>query len=478
MKRFYATAQIAIYILSAIFLICTLGCETPDTGWGCEEENPPSDLLPIVFVHGMAGSADQFSLQAQRFASNGYPADLISGFEYDTTTAVSLNMGNLLEMITAMDKLIDPEVIAALDAHIDDVRTATGAEKVFLLGHSLGTGVCQSYLNDSVRADKVARYVNVDGMTSRELPGGVPTLALWAALTDIPGVKREITGATNVTLPGQTHVQCPTSAEGFVEMYKFFTGVEPDTVEVLPEDSATVTLAGKMITFATNVIPQGYTVKIYEVDPATGQRISEQTKYSQNLAEDGRFKFENAVAGKTYEFTTHSPSDPNMTQHYYYESPIRSNLLMRLKISEPDSILGENVEISEGQTNLVVVRDKEFVGNAEDRPNHPILKNDSLTVNGIELCTADTMPVRNATIGLYVFDAGTDGQDDLSQPLPAFATVPFVNALDLYIPAATPPQKTVSIVFKGRQNGGLTQVINVPNWSSATDKVTVQFRAF
>ena len=38
---------------------------------------------PIVFVHGSAGSAQQYQTQAKRFASNGYPAALVEAHEYD-----------------------------------------------------------------------------------------------------------------------------------------------------------------------------------------------------------------------------------------------------------------------------------------------------------------------------------------------------------------------------------------------------------
>lgn len=37
--------------------------------------------LPIVFVHGSAGSGAQYASVARRFVSNGYPADRIRTFE-------------------------------------------------------------------------------------------------------------------------------------------------------------------------------------------------------------------------------------------------------------------------------------------------------------------------------------------------------------------------------------------------------------
>lgn len=446
--------QFAGFIMLALFLTCTFGCDAPS---GCGQVDPITDELPIVFVHGMAGSADQFSLQAQRFTSNGYPADLISGFEYDTT----LSNNTIAEIMTA------------LDAHIDQVLAEADADQVNLVGHSMGTMMSQRYLNSSnARAAKVAHYVNVDGM-ARSVD--VATLAIWAAMS---GEGRSITGATNVTLPSQTHVQSCTSAEAFAEMYEFFTGEAPDTTDVLPADSDTITLAGKMTTFLTNAIPQNYSLKIYEVDPQTGMHTGTAPIHTQEIGPDGKFEFANALVGKTYEFATHSTADPNMTQHFYYEATIRDNLLMRLKLAEPGSALTEIVELDANQTNLTIVRDKELVGNAQARPGQSLLENDSLTVNGTQLCNANSTPIANATIGLEVYDAGTDGRSNVTRSIQAWASIPFIGGLDLFLQASTPPQDTISVVLKGRQNGGMTQQINVPNWNSATDKVTVQFRAF
>jgi len=41
--------------------------------------------MPVIFVHGGAGSAAQFESQAMRFTSNGYPAECIMAFEYDSS---------------------------------------------------------------------------------------------------------------------------------------------------------------------------------------------------------------------------------------------------------------------------------------------------------------------------------------------------------------------------------------------------------
>ena len=165
------------------------------------------DLRPIVFVHGSAGSALQFQTQAKRFASNGYPTDLIEAHDYDSTTV--------------LNRLA--EEWAAIDARIDALLARTGADQVDLLGHSLGTFVMQGYLtSDPARAARVAHYVNLDGRTATALPGGVPTLAIWGE----GPTTRAITGARNVYLSNQAHTETVTSPESFVEVYEVhaFTG--------------------------------------------------------------------------------------------------------------------------------------------------------------------------------------------------------------------------------------------------------------
>ena len=143
----------------------------------------PGGFRPVVFVHGFAGSGSQFEAQAMRFASNGYPVDYIAVHEYDSLFATETQ----------------EQVLARLDALIDDIKARTGATQIDLLGHSLGTGLMQAYLNsDPARAANVAHYVNLDGATAAAPPGGVPTLAVWGQ----GDPNREITGANERALPG------------------------------------------------------------------------------------------------------------------------------------------------------------------------------------------------------------------------------------------------------------------------------------
>jgi triacylglycerol esterase/lipase EstA (alpha/beta hydrolase family) len=62
-----------------------------------------AEPVPIVFVHGAAGSAAQYETQARRSDSNGYPARYVHAFEYDSSFATNTFA----------------EVVARLDAEID-----------------------------------------------------------------------------------------------------------------------------------------------------------------------------------------------------------------------------------------------------------------------------------------------------------------------------------------------------------------------
>jgi len=417
---------------------------------------PPStladhELRPVIFVHGGSGSGAQFESQAQRFASNGYPASYIAVSEYDSTYTV-----NTME-----------DVWAGIDRTIAEMMAKTGAKHVDILGHSLGTVVLNGYLNSSPeRAAKVAHYVSIDGLGGITPPGGVPTLALWAG-TGTPG--REITGATNVIIPNQTHVQCATSPESFFEMYRFLAGGGPSTTSITMEDPARVKLAGRAVLFPQNVGVQNATLEIWDVNERTGARLRAQPDAVYPINGDGSWGPFDANGNRHYEFALLRPGE--FTHHFYFEPFPRSDFLIRLNTEEPGAGIGAYLDVNDRQTDLIIVRYKEFWGDQG-------AQNDTLQINGTNVIDVATCPIDKRVNAIFAYDNGADGISDVSTPIPFFFALPFITGVDLFVPAAVPPDQTVSIVLTPRDGGGKTQVLNVPNWPSLSDRVSLQFHDY
>ncbi|MGB8706917.1 MAG: alpha/beta fold hydrolase [Dehalococcoidia bacterium] len=421
----------------------------------------PPNIKPIIFVHGYAGSAAQFESQAVRFETNGYPASYISAYEYDSAAGLS-------------PQFPPAAVLDGVDQVVDAVLKDTGADKVDLIGHSLGTRVSQAYLKSSPeRAAKVAHYVNVDGQAGADLPGGVPTLALWAGRRPPafpPG--GEIVGATNVTFPNVTHVECATCPEAFVEMYKFLAGQAPVTDKIVTEPSGKIELAGRAVIFPQNIGVQqpGATLQIWEVDAKTGARTGSQPQATYPIGGTGAWGPFDARSSVNYEFCL---LQETIMTHYYFQPFIRSDYLIRLNTEIPGKGLSSHADTSERQSNMLIMRNKELWGDQG-------ADSDVLTINGSNIVTPAICPLNKLVIAIFVNDNGADGKSDLTAPIPYFfsAVSFFISGADLYIPAANPPNGTIPLVLTPRGGGGHTQVINVPNWVSLKDRIFVQFNDF
>jgi len=410
-------------------------------------EAAPSNPNPVIFVHGFVGSGAQFETQKMRFQSNGYPNDgRIATLEYDSTFGTESR----------------ERVHQKLDVLIKILRDRTGKAQVDILGHSLGTSVMQEYLNSSTtRAAKVAHYVNVDGNEADSPPGGVPTLAVWAG-RGTPG--REITGAQNVTIPNQTHVQVATSAEAFVEYYKFFIGSPPATTRVVPQ-TGQITIQGRVVLFPQNRGADGATLQVWEVAAAGGRRKTASPSASVAIGPSGQWGPIPITAGRHYEFNVLRVGSP--PQHIYYEPFVRSDHLVRLLVSDALAAL---VEKSDNHSGMVIIRYKELWGDQGS-------ENDILTINGTNVCNAAICPVSKRVNAVFAFDQGSDGQTDLSAPNPAFSTLPFITGVDIFVPADIPPIGKVSVGLKSRGVGPV-RTLNFPNFASTRHLIAVQLNDF
>lgn len=422
-------------------------------------------LAPIVFVHGQSGSAQQFETQAMRFTSNGYPQDLLFAFEYDTTVGTN--------------------PVAGLDAYLDDVLAETGAEEVFAVGHSRGTSVWTQYLDDASfdGSDKVAKYVNVDGRSPAELPGGVPTIGIWGEWnTAGSGFNRR--GDTdaqigpnpddNYYFGTKSHTEVMTSAEAFALMYEFFTGKQPATTDVVPEPPGRVSVSGRAVIFPENTGVDGGIVEVWRVEAATGQRIGNRPLFTQPIDDSGDFGPVNVNGLKSYEFAL-TRTDGSV-HHFYFEPFSRSDHFVRLNTSRPGEGLEAFVPRSDSSSGFVVSRQREFWGDQG-------ADSDKLLVDGVNILNATTSPRAGVNLAAFGFDTSEvpfavgppDGQTDLTYvPFP-FGFVSFITAADVYIPSDGTAASSYGVTDVTRGSGTAT-TINVPTWPSTDNRVTVQFR--
>ncbi|MBE1489835.1 lipase/acyltransferase domain-containing protein [Plantactinospora soyae] len=391
---------------------------------------------PVIFVHGSAGSAQQFQTQAKRFASNGYPTVRIEAHEYDSTFTL-----NTME-----------QVWAGLDARIARLSQESGTQQVDLVAHSLGTFVVQGYLTSSpARAARVAHYVNLDGRTATAPPGGVPTLAIWAE----GDPARTVTGATNVSLPDQSHTQSVTSAESFVHVHRFLTGRSPRTTGIQAEHR--ITLSGRAVLFPLNAgVPDG-TLQVYELN-LLGLR--QRHVATVPLSGDGSWGPLRADGGRRYEFAVVRDGPP--THHFYFQPFRRSDRLVRLLTSTPGQGLGALVEAGDRHAAIVVNRNKEWWA-GEDR----------LWVNGRDILNPANSPRAKRVIGIFAFDRGSDRTTDLTAPIPAFYAQTFITGMDVFIPAAG-----LTVVGARQRGADGLDVLTIPAWPSSGHRSTLNFDDF
>jgi Lipase C-terminal domain len=271
-----------------------------------------------------------------------------------------------------------------------------------------------------------------------------------------------------VTVPNQTHVQVATSAETFGHVYRFLRGRRPKTTKIVPDDDEHVSVAGRAVLFPQNAGAQNATLRVWKVGRATGKRVGKRPAATKRLSGNGAWGPFRLERGARYEFAITRPASG--THHLYYEPFRHDDHLVRLLTAEPDTGLDALIEKSDRHAAVIVTRNKELWGDQGSQ-------NDVLTINGSNVINAATSPQSKRAIGLFAFDAGSDGASKLSAPLPAFFALPFISGVDLAIPAARPPSDSISIRLRSRGRGPV-RVIGVPNYASTTDRISVQLNDF
>jgi pimeloyl-ACP methyl ester carboxylesterase len=396
--------------------------------------------LPIVFVHGFAGSAQQYESQSMRFVANGYPQERIVVYEHD---------GAGLDI---------PGYVTGLDKVVDNTLTKFDATKVFLVGHSRGTTVSTEYLSNRARAAKIAKYVAIDG---RPCPTGiVPCIA-----------------PTQENKPGQSHVEVATSKESFAMQYQFLLGKAPTVVDIVPQKDPIV-ISGRAVNFPANTGRQGTHLDIWAVDAATGKRTGHAPHAAFDLDGEGNFGPLVVQSGAHYEYVL-SANDTPVQHHLYLQPYVRDSHLVRLLSSGPDGPTRTNTNIADEHAAIIAIRMREWYATddgdlaGDDRDLLEISTQRS--AGDVAVVNAIVGFVGNGAIGLHIHDDKATPGRTTRAPLPYFSSQPFQNGIDVFIPAAEPPDGTITVRNIPRGETSKPQVLNVPNWSSAGHAISVVF---
>lgn len=396
---------------------------------------------PILFVHGFESAGSNFASQAMRFESNGYKPGWVAEVDYNSTRAVA-------------DK---SEVEEQIEHAIAELQQRSGRSQVDVVGHSEGTSVMYYYLAESAKAAEhrasVAAYANLDGQDQNP---GVRTLAVWAgrcpdATCETP--ERNMEGAENVTIPNATHVQTSTSADTFQQMFEFFRGKAPKHDIV---GQRRIQLAGKALEFPQNSGLAGDTLEIWPVD-VQGERSSSAPLATIPITDastgGGAWGPVAARSGQRYEFALKKPG--NKTLRMYQEPFVRSDYAIRLLGSLP---LEADTGKFPGSSGAVLIRYEEYWG---DEPG----QNDELLVNGLDVCTPTLCPWAKEVNAYFAFNWEGKSESTLNEE-PVLSQLPFIQAAQVYVPGAAPPNATVSYQLRSRNGGGL-RTLNVPNWEGS-----------
>lgn len=389
----------------------------------------PEDVaLPIVFVHGFAGSAQQYESQAMRFVANGYPADRIVAYDHD---GAGLDIESYVVGLTEV---------------VDDALAEFGVEQVYLVGHSRGTSVSSTFLADPSQAAKVAKYVAIDG---QPCPDAVPCVA-----------------PTQADVPGQAHVEVATSKESFAMQYEFLVGSAPEVVDIVPQREP-VEISGRAVNFPANTGREA-TLEVWAIDAASGAREGDEPHATFELGADGAFGPLELETGAHYEYALSTAESP-VTHHLYLQPYVRSSHLARLLSSPPDGPTRVNTNVGPDHTALIAIRMREWYAEGDARD---VLE---ISVDGGEPVDAITDFVGNGTIGLHLHDdAATPGESTLG-PLPYFSEQPFQSGIDVSLSASPGGAGTITVTNLPRGDAERPQTLNVPNWPSDEHAVSVVF---
>jgi hypothetical protein len=412
----------ASQLVLLMFLLLLISCGKDEGA----EQVPEEAMVPIVMAHGLIGSGDAYELQLLRFASNGYPLELLHTFEWNTLD---------LDFEGHVD---------ALDSFIEAVLLQTGFEQVDLVGHSYGTRLSMSFCSRTDRARKVRNVVLIGGSAQAGPAGNpevtVPTLNIYSPFDRIVSNGGNTPGATNLRLVQKDHFEVASCRESFEAMYQFFRKRPPATLEIVPTNNPVI--SGKVLSFAENISGSGALLEIFEVDPNTGKRLRSAADAVFNIGEDNRWGPFPTKTDARYEFRVNTGIPGDRPLRFYKESFLRDNPNVIIRFSPPEgSVFKLLFDLFPRDNNRPI----NVYFNASQAM---ITGRDQLTMNGILLSTPQFASPNFSTVALFMFDVNENGISD-GTPFPLVREIPALSVGDFFFPVQ--PDSSTTLILNGRK---------------------------
>jgi pimeloyl-ACP methyl ester carboxylesterase len=417
--------------------------DAPAQADGTDPLPPLADdvALPIVFVHGFSGSAQQFTSQAMRFVANGYPSERLRAYEHDGAGMAGASF------------------VEGTDAMVDEARATFGTDQVFLIGHSRGTSVSSMYLSDPTRAAKVAKYIALDGAGCASIT--VPCISPAQTTNTRPGQTHPI--------PGQRHVEVATSKESFAAQFEFLFGKAPKVLDIVKQ-RAPVEISGRAVNSPANTGLEGSSLEIWELASDTGMRAKDKPLAKLEIPASGDWGPVTVNPDKHYELVL-SPKDSPYRHHFYEQPFLRSSQFVRLRSGPPDSASRMNSNKGADHATVTVLRMREWT--PED-----VLEVSTKSKSGDQDAHNVISDASNNRIALFLHDDAATPRTSSLALLPWFPEQAFQTGVDIFMPASDEPNGTITLTNLPRGDTSKPQTLRVPNWSSTDHNISVMFRDF
>ncbi len=335
-------------------------------------EPQPTEVPPILFVHGNGDHAALWITTLWRMESNGVPRERMLAINFTDPLA----RGD--DKVAQPNRSSTEDQRAELAAAVAELKRRSGASRVALVGNSRGGNAIRNLIKNGGAADishavlcgvpnhgvydwdeNLGNEFNGRGPFLRSLNEGENEVTQGVAFLTLrsdgldkfaqadgrfvgkPGTPTGITtegpalkGATNLVLGAVDHRETAFHPRAFREIFKFIAGREPERIAIVQEPQ--VRLSG-LVTGTPGGVPTNRpvanaSVEVYRTAPESGERLEGAIHISKTGA-DGRWG--PAVVDPSWPVEIVLTSADGPTTHFYRSPFPRSSDIVNLRAARP-----------------------------------------------------------------------------------------------------------------------------------------------